>query len=288
MNKHKQMLIFKTIVDSGSISKAAERLELSKSVLSNHLKHLENELNVDLLKRTTRRQSLTLAGEQFYQHCVALNDVMSRAWEDIHQLQHQPQGKVSVTAPVALMDSIVIPALSDAFALYPKVSLHLIADDRQLDLLQHDIDIAIRVGESPNSHIKQKRIGRFQDILCQSTHSLESPSDANYIANHWQPKEVAHILHNKQSASTIELSYATSHRANSVNQVASLIQHNMGIGLLPDFLLAQYSDIEPCFKDHYLAINNVYALHPYSKSPPASVVHAINAIEKRLKSVTEF
>ena len=149
MNKHKQMLIFKTIVDSGSISKAAERLELSKSVLSNHLKHLENELNVDLLKRTTRRQSLTLAGEQFYQHCVALNDVMSRAWEDIHQLQHQPQGKVSVTAPVALMDSIVIPALSDAFALYPKVSLHLIADDRQLDLLQHDIDIAIRVGESP-------------------------------------------------------------------------------------------------------------------------------------------
>ncbi|GLT16861.1 transcriptional regulator [Vibrio zhanjiangensis] len=288
MNKHKQMLIFKTIVDSGSISKAAEKLELSKSVLSSHLKHLESELNVDLLKRTTRRQSLTTAGEQFYQHCVALNDVMSRAWEDIHQLQQEPRGKLSVTAPVALMDNIVIPALSCALSQYPKVSLNLIADDQQLDLLQHDIDIAVRVGKSPDSNIKQKRIGRFHDVLCQSIQSHQDATKANYIANHWQPKEIVHYLYHKDSCVATELNYTAYHRANSVTQVAHLIQHGMGVGLLPDFVLSQYSDIKPCFNDHHLTINNVYVLHPYAKSPPASVVYAINAIEKRLKSVTEF
>ncbi|MBU2899301.1 LysR family transcriptional regulator [Vibrio hepatarius] len=288
MNKHRQMMIFKAIVDSGSISKAAERLELSKSVLSNHLKQLENELNIDLLKRTTRRQSLTLAGEQFYRHCVALNDVMSHAWEDIHQLQQQPYGKISVTAPVALMELIVIPALCSAFASYPKVSLNLIADDRQLDLLQNDIDIAIRFGESPDSNIKQKRIGRFQDVLCQSKRACQSAAEANYIANQWQEKDIVHTLNHRGNSLTTELCYTAHHRANNVNQVASLIQNGMGVGLLPDFLLSRYPDLEPCFKEHYLAINNVYALHPYSKSPPASVTHAINAIEKMLKSVTEF
>ncbi|WP_281629646.1 LysR family transcriptional regulator [Vibrio sp. St2] len=288
MNKHKQMMIFKAIVEAGSISKAADKLELSKSVLSTHLKQLESELATDLLKRTTRKQSLTPAGERFYQHCITMNDVMSTAWDDIRQLQKEPSGKLSITAPIALMESIVVPALSDAFAPFPDVSLNLVAEDKQLDLMQHDIDLAIRVGESPDSNVKQKRIGQFRDVLCQSVESHQSPETAKYIANNWQPKTITHLFHDINGDNATELSYLTHHKVNTVSQVASLIRQDMGIGLLPDFMLSQYPDLRPCFKQKQLMHNNVYALHPYSKSPPTSVIRAIDAIEKRLKSVTEF
>lgn len=288
MNKHKQMMIFKAIVEAGSISKAADKLELSKSVLSTHLKQLESELATDLLKRTTRKQALTPAGERFYQHCITMNDVMSTAWDDIRQLQKEPSGKLSITAPIALMESIVVPALSDAFAPFPDVSLNLVAEDKQLDLMQHDIDLAIRVGESPDSNVKQKRIGQFRDVLCQSIDTSQAPEAAKYIANHWQPKSITHHLYDVEGENSTELHYATHHRVNTVSQVASLIHQGMGIGLLPDFMLSQYPDLQPCFKHQQLLPNNVYALHPYSKSPPTSVTKAIEAIEQRLKSVTDF
>ncbi|MER2496009.1 LysR family transcriptional regulator [Vibrio neptunius] len=288
MNKHKQMMIFKAIVEAGSISKAADKLELSKSVLSTHLKQLESELATTLIKRTTRKQSLTPAGERFYQHCITMHDVMSTAWDDIRHLQKQPSGKLSITAPIALMESIVVPALSDAFAPFPDVSLNIVAEDKQLDLMQHDIDLAIRVGESPDSNVKQKRIGQFRDVLCQSAATRHAPETAKYIANHWQPKTITHHLFAADGAKSTTLIYTAHHRVNTVSQVASLIRHDMGIGLLPEFMLNQFSDLEPCFKHQQLLSNNVYALHPYSKSPPISVTRAIAVIEQRLKSVTVF
>lgn len=286
MNKPRQMILFMHIVDCGSISKAADKLDVSKSVLSQSLKQLELELSTSLLKRTTRKQTLTAQGEQFYQQCIALNDIVEQAWQDMELAQQIPSGQISITAPHALMESVVAPALAKTFAPFPNVGLSLIADDNQLDLMQHDLDLAIRVGSSPNSTYKQRKIGQFRDVLCQSVKSTTPVEQAHYIANHWQKKQIRHQLSHLVSRKTKTLTFSAKHQANTINQVATMISLDMGIGQIPEFLLQQLPTIKPCFSDYTLTQNNVYALHSFTHQPPIALTMAIEAIQTHLAHVT--
>lgn len=285
MKKHRQMTLFMHIVNCGSISKAAEKLDLSKSVLSSALKQLESDLSTVLLKRTTRKQHLTPQGEAFYQHCLAMNDIVDRAWDEMLELQNIPSGKVTITAPHALMEGIITTALAEQFKLYPDVQLELLADDHQLDLMQSNIDIAIRVGESPDSNYKQRKIGSFRDVLCCSESKPSVLSQADYIANHWQPKKITHKFEHLNSGSTLEYQFTASHTVNSVNQVASMIRLGMGIGLIPEFILKRCPQLFPCLPEHRLPKVSVYAIHPYPRTPPIAVSLAIQSISKELSNL---
>ncbi|MFM2587587.1 LysR family transcriptional regulator [Vibrio sp. TBV020] len=285
MNKHRQMSLFLAIVESGSISKAAERLELSKSVLSSALKQLEQELDTVLLKRTTRKQSLTPQGERFYQHCLAMHAIADQAWDEIKQAQTTPSGSVTLTAPHALMESVVAPAVASTFVRYPEVRIELIADDHQLDLMQHNIDLAIRVGESADSSYRQRKIGAFRDVLCQANHSRDELSSAAYVANHWQRKHIHHTLQNQTSDEVKTFRFTASHRANTINQVATMVSLGLGVGIIPDFLIKQYPTLAPCLPDYELPLTNLYALHAYSQKPPIAVVMAIEAIQSKLREM---
>ncbi|RTZ17805.1 LysR family transcriptional regulator [Vibrio aquaticus] len=286
MNKHKQMLIFKTIVEAGSITKAAEKLELSKSVLSTHLKQLESSLELVLLKRTTRQQSLTPAGEKFYAHCVSMNDIVSLAWDDIRRFSSEPSGTLAITAPNALMEHLLIPALSKAFQPFPKVSLKLIADDHKLALMQNDIDLAIRVGSSPDSNYKQKKIGEFKDWLCQASSTQTTPAENRYIANQWQGNIIKHTVTHCVTKERLTWEFTAHHQANSINQVALMVEQGLGIGLIPEFIAMKNPNIERYQPQYELEKNSAYALHPYTGPTPKSVQLAINAIEEKLREMT--
>lgn len=287
MNKLKQMTLFMTIVETGSITKAAEKLELSKSVISQHLKQLEHELAIPLLKRTTRKQSLTVSGEHFYLQCCEMHKLAEKAWSDILHQQESPQGKLSVTAPHALMNSIVIPALSSVFNTHKEVELNLIAHDGQLDLMQEEIDLAIRVGESKLSNLKQKRIGTIQDILCIAKtypeFTIDSIEALPYVANHWQSKQISHQLVNTTTKNARVINFIAAHQVNTVQNSLALIKNGFGIGLLPEFIYLQHQEelkeVLPTFE---MKTSNVYALHPFHGQVPISVRMAIGAIENAL------
>ncbi|TKB50126.1 LysR family transcriptional regulator [Ferrimonas aestuarii] len=282
MNKLRQMQLFMTIVEAGSITKAADRAELSKSVLSHHLKQLERQLEVTLLKRTTRRQSLTVAGERFYQHCRKMNQVAEQAWDEVRADQRIPSGKLTLTAPHALMNAVVTPALVKAFADFPQLSLNLVCEDTQLDLMASGIDVAIRVGQSPDSNYRQKRIGGFREWLCQPSGADIELASAPYIANHWQGAHIEHEYRDDGGKCQTQ-HFTAAHRTNTVHQTLSLIELGLGIGLIPDLLMASHQGVEPVSP----AIGNslsVYALHPYHSAVPKSVSMAIEAIEQALKT----
>lgn len=282
MDRFRQMTLFKTIVESGSITKAAERLDLSKSVLSQHLKQLESELKTILLKRTTRKQSLTQAGESFYQHCCQMDTIANLAWEEVHKQQTEPSGRITMTAPHALMDSIVIPALSNAFSGYPAVSLNLIGSDEQLDLMTHNIDLAIRVGQSRDSSYRQKKIGEIRDVLCKGLVKNVSLKNAPYVANHWQGKNISHVLTSDSDGEKIKLAFIASHHTNNLHQTASLIASGMGVGLVPDVILKNRTDLIPVMEGYTLRSSPVFALHPFQTSVPLSVSMAIDAVTAQL------
>lgn len=284
MNKLRHMAIFMRIVEAGSITKAAEKMALSKSVLSQHLKLLESELATTLLKRTTRRQSLTPSGERFYAHCVKMHQISEQAWDEVMAQQAEPAGKFTVTAPHALMDTLVVPALKDAFLHCPNVQLCLICQDDQLDLMHHDIDLAIRVGGSKDSHYKQRRLGSLTDVLCKATGSDVDIDSVAYIANHWQGTHIKHTLM-RNGAESQRFSFDATHTTDTISQTASLISAGFGIGLVPNVLLAQYPNLAPVFTDQSLAPATVFTVHPYQGAVPVSVQLAQAAIQAQFDTL---
>ena len=287
MNQLRHMAVFAHIVESGSITGAAETLDLSKSVVSQHLKALEQSLGITLLKRTTRRQMLTAAGRDFYEHCKSLNQIADQAWQQAQQVLEVPKGNIRITAPNALMDTLVAPAIAELLIEYPLLEPELISSDAQLDLMADNIDLAIRVGPSSDSNIKQRRMGEFRDVLCGKAQLLRSTAleDIPYIANSWQGKQIEHEFRPVEITGKEVQTYSTQARciSNSFHTCVSLIEAGTGIGLIPDFRLAkpQHSTLVKVFPNRQLPLNPVYALHTFNKQMPLNVQVCLDAIGKR-------
>ena len=301
MVRLRQMSVFAHIVETGSITAAAELLVLSKSVVSQHLKSLENELGIVLLKRTTRKQTLTFAGKKFYQQCKILNQVANDAWFDAQQSKAVPQGKIRITAPNALMETLVTPAIAKLLPQYPLLEPELISHDHHLSLMSDDIDLAIRVGQSKESSLKQKRIGEFRDVLCGKPKYIASKpwQNLSYIANTWQGHEIHHHFHaqplsktqiGKQTNQTIsDFIYIPSAHCitNSFYTCLALIKSASGIGIIPDFHLKSLSsELDEVFPEHQLQLNTVYALHPFGNQTPLSVKVCLQAVMNQLNITT--
>lgn len=302
MNQLRHMAVFAHIVETGSITAAADTLELSKSVVSQHLKALEQNLGITLLKRTTRRQTLTPAGQDFYHHCKALNQIAEQAWQQAQEVLYVPKGIVRITAPYALMETLIAPAISPLIKQYPLLQPELISNDSQLNLMAEGIDLAIRVGQSTDSAVKQRRIGQFRDVLCASSELLVQGriEEAAYIANSWQGKKIQHEfkaidLGKAQSDQVKDLLFTTEARCitNSFNTCFTLIESGAGIGLIPEFRLhaspsnlrasdLKASALKPVYPGYQLPLNPVYALHTFDTQLPLSVSMCLDAIELKL------
>jgi len=283
------MSIFAHIVEAGSLTGAAEVLELSKSVVSQHLKSLEKELGIILLKRTTRRQMLTVTGQKFYERCKELNQVADTAWLTAQEDLTTPTGRVRITAPNALMETLVTPATASLLRQYPELELEFISSDQHLDLYAENIDLAIRVGESAESALKQRCIGGFRDVLCGQASYLADKNldELSYVANSWQGRQVTHELKGKNEADILFQCEAQS-VANSFHTCLSLINLGVAVGLIPDFYFKNEAEsLKEVFPNHQLSINSVYALHPFGKNLPLSVSICLQAIEEGLEKNTD-
>ncbi len=301
MNQLRHMSVFAHIVETGSITAAAESLQLSKSVVSQHLKALELGLGVTLLKRTTRRQTLTSAGIDFFEHCKTLNTIADKAWLQAQEGLEVPKGVIRITAPNALMETLIAPAISLLMPQYPLLKPELISSDNKLDLMGENIDLAIRVGQSKNSAIKQRRIGEFRDVLCSHQPALKHGNaeltDIAYIANAWQGKHIEHTFKpNKgkeakgkgNTANEMHFKTEARCRANSFYTCLTLIKSGAGIGLIPDFKLASISPpLYEVFPNYHLSVNPIYALFTYDKQPPLSLRVCLTAIEQQLASTVK-
>ncbi len=282
------MVVFAKVIDEGSISAAAAALGVSKSVVSQQLKLLENELGMALLKRTTRKQSLTAAGERFYVHCRNLNGIAEEAWMQAQDTLKVPQGRITITASNALMDALVVPAITALMPKYPLLRPRLISNDQQLNIAEEDIDLAIRVGSSEDSSLKQKRIGEFRDILCGHAERCIEIDKANvpYIANDWQTESIYHKFKSKQDGDDFVYKTQATSIANSYHTCLALIKSKVGIGVIPDFLFEKHQhqhELVEVFPEYQLALNPIYALYPYPKHVPLSVSVILAEIESALK-----
>lgn len=295
MDYLRHMAIFKQIVDAGSISAAADNLDLSKSVVSHHLKSLELAVGVQLLHRTTRKQQLTPAGTDFYQRCAQMADISQTAWQEARDTGGKLAGPIRISAPHALIDSIVAPAVGELCRDNTQVRPIISVADQRVDLLSDNIDLVIRVGKLPSSNLMQRKLGDFRDIVCASPAYIEQHRNEieaeqwqslDYIANSWQKARLIHELEplsntNNNTAMTKHLAFVANRFTDNSSAVCALAKAGLGVALLPEFMFQQaeqQNQLAMLAPDHQCPLNTVYAVHDFGHKPPQLIKTTIELL----------
>lgn len=186
MGRFARMQIFVAVVEAGSITAAAERLDLAKSAVSRRLAELEADLGVSLIQRTTRRLNLTESGRAYYARCVAILADVDEAEAEVSQAHGALRGRLKVALPQAFGLLHLAPLIQTFMKQHPDVQLELDFNDRQVDLMQEGFDLAIRIATLADSSLIARR-------LITIPHRVgASPA---YLARRGTPRTAADLAH---------------------------------------------------------------------------------------------
>lgn len=161
MDRLDAMSAFARVAESGSFTKAAQTLRLSRTTVTQLVQQLEARLRVRLLHRTTRKVRLTREGEAYYERVLRLLADLDDAEASVHRASSAPRGVLRVDVPAPLARRILVPALPSFHARYPDIQLLLGVSDREVDVIADGVDCVLRGGEQPPSALVMRRIGEL-------------------------------------------------------------------------------------------------------------------------------
>src|SRR4051812_7351511 len=171
-------LIFVKVAEHGSFVSAARALRLPKTTVSRKVQDLETRLGAQLLHRTTRKLGLTEAGNIYFEHCQRIARELDEAESAVSQLQDGPRGWLRITAPYSIGIAWIAPLLGEFHALHPEVRVEMILTNESLDLIDKEIDVALRVGNLPDSNLVARKLASFRSQVYASP---------GYIERHGEP-----------------------------------------------------------------------------------------------------
>ena len=187
--------VFVAVVDSMGFAGAARKLGISPPAVTRAVSELEGHLGLRLLTRTTRTVRVTEAGERYAQDCRRIVADLLEADESVSGLHTAPRGRLTVTAPVLFGALHVTPIVTEYLTRYPQVSATCLFLDRVVNLLDEGVDVAVRIGELPDSTLQAVRVGQVRRVICAS------PA---YLAQHGTPLTPADLeRHSIVSASSV-------------------------------------------------------------------------------------
>lgn len=247
MDRFENMRAFTRVVETSGFSAAAREMGLSRSVVNKSVINLENELGVQLLRRSTRQVTPTETGLAFYDRCVLILGELDEAILAIKELQEHPTGNLRVNAPMSFGTLHLASVVSEFMEKHPDVHLELVLNDRFVDPIEEGFDVTVRLGEpSPATSLITREIVVAKRVLCASPAYLDHAGEpADPLALKWH-----RCLHYgyQESGSQWRLagpegehSYAIhcvmwSNNGEVLKQAAI---NNQGIALLPTFIVGE-------------------------------------------------
>lgn len=240
------VLAFTAVADSGSFTRAAERLGWPKSSVSHRVARLEQCLEARLIERSTRRLRLTEVGARFHEHARRVLQELDLAAATVASFRARPQGRLRVSASVVLGQALLPAMVAEYSAQFPEVELFVDLANRRVDLLEEGFDLAIRAGDLPDSSLVSRRLGSASARL------FAAPG---YLRRHGTPATVqdlaAHVLIDNApapSASGWQLTHDDGRQhavvsrfrlaANDASLLRELAATGAGIVTLPVFVAA--------------------------------------------------
>ena len=275
------MVLFAEIVAAGSFSAAASRLGLSNASVSREVARLERRLGAQLLRRTTRKMSLTEVGEAFYERCQRVVDEAEQAASSVGESLVEPRGEIRLAAPTSFGQRQIAPKLPAFLARYPQVRLHVELTDRMVDLVTERFDLAVRItNRLTDTSFVQRRLCPIRFVACAAPSYLAAhgtPRGIEDLAQHnclnpaglpWVGILRGHLPPSRRRRLDGNL---TVDSADGVRRVA-LLGH--GIACLPTFVAGEdlrAGRLVPVLPRQLSLIVSAFALHPHSRHPSAKV-----------------
>ena len=169
---------FVAVVDANGFAGAARRLNMSPPAVTRAINELEEHLGLRLLTRTTRTVRVTDAGERYAQDCRRILGEMAEADESVSGMHSSPRGRLTITAPVLFGGLYVTPIVTEYLTRYPQVNASCMFLDRVVNLMDEGVDVAVRIGELPDSSMQAIRVGQVRRLICAAP---------EYLAEHGIP-----------------------------------------------------------------------------------------------------
>lgn len=297
----RRLVYFVAVVETGSFTAAAERLGITKAVVSQQVARLEQEFKTALLIRTTRKVQATEAGLSFYQRCTLILRDAEDAFDELSETVSEPSGILKLTAPFDYGMSIVVPAIAAFTQRYPNCKVDAILSDQTLDMMSSNIELAIRVGWLTETNLQARKIGTFKQLL------VASPSMKSQIEQISNPEELANLPFIANSALREPLRWVFSlneiERKNISVQasifldatlaVREAVRAGAGVSVLPDYVIAEdlaNGRLIQVIPQWSLPIGGIYVTFPSARFRPAKVrafVDLLVSKEQQRYSISE-
>jgi DNA-binding transcriptional LysR family regulator len=285
------MQAFVAVAETGGFSAAAARLGVARALVSKRIAALERELKVRLLNRTTRRVSLTGAGQEFLGRSQRILAEFDEATGAIANLQLDPAGSLKISAGVSFATRQLAPVAIEFMAAHPRLLVELQLNDRFVDPVEEGFDVCVRVGEPYDSSLIARRLATVRRVLCASPGYLDKagvptgPADLERHAG-------LHYCHNRLTsrwrlggpagAATVELPSAMRSNNGEVLLAAALAGH--GIANLPTFIVAdalRAGTVVPVLPSWRQADLDLTALWPASRYMPRKLRVVVDFLASR-------
>ncbi len=294
MDRLHLMTVFVAVAEEQGFAGGARRLGLSAPSVTRAIADLEQHLALKLFIRTTRYVRVTEAGQRYLEDCRRVIAAADEADQAAVGLNAEPRGRVALTASVLFGRLFVVPGLTEYMARYPGVEVFALFVDRIVNLLEEGIDVAIRIGELPDSSYKAVRVGSVRRVVCASPtylaghgipqspedlakHDLIVPSGLNPVA------EYRFIKNGKPLAIKVKPRLAVSDNASAISAAAN------GIGI-SNFISYQIApeladgSLEIVLSDYELKPVPVHILHSEGRYAIAKVRFLIDLMVERLRA----
>lgn len=229
---------FVAVAECGSFSRAAERLRLSSSHVSRQVALLEERLQARLLYRTTRRVSMTEAGQTFLARCQRLVEERDEAFLTIGDLHSVPTGLLRMTAAVAYGERFIVPLVNDFMAQHPALKVEIELTNRTLDMVHEGFDLAIRLGRLNESSLVATRLAPRAMYLCAAPAYLERygrPHTLSELAGHNCLVGTGDTWLFRQDEREVQFRPSGNWRCNSGQAVLDAALRGFGLCQLPDY-----------------------------------------------------
>jgi DNA-binding transcriptional LysR family regulator len=264
-----RILHFITIVECGGYTKAAQKLNLSKSTLSKSLTALEENLQIRLLNRSTRKLSLTFAGEKFFNSSLPLVTNLQKVHSEVSEFNQKIKGHLRITMPHEVGTSIIDNVLPIFMELYPDISFEFDFSTTNYGLIEEGFDLAIRIGDlEDSSYIARKLLSM----------SISLYASKNYLKIYGEPQELEDLNKHKYIAPPVAnneipikgrqpftFSGKPSISSNSISFNKSMCLLNHGITLIPDVLCVEEvrgANLVKILPKYELISKNMYLVYP--------------------------
>lgn len=299
MDRFQSFSAFAKVVELGSFAAAAQRLDVSTSAVSRQVAELEAHLEVRLLNRTTRRLSLTEAGQAFYERCLQLLAELEETEAAVRSEAVMPKGTLRITCGVTFGERYLAPAVAEFATRHPQVAFDIDLSDRAVDLVEEGFDLAIRIGPVGQQALVARRIAETQLVCCAAPAYLDrrppllTPDDLQHhecfaysyaaTASAWTFEAMDGTRH------TPRISFR--HRANNGSLLSAMAVAGVGISLEPDFIVAvdvRAGRLVRVLPDYQPPRSPISAVYPSRRHLSAKVRTFVDFLAARYAGATEW